>query len=169
MSKQNILRSVISKALLLFVIFMPNSLYASREPIEIISDHAEYHEKDGLALYTGNVEALQEDKKLNSDSLEMKNRGNGFDLFIAKGKKKRAILTNLKSEENSIGTGKADKIVYDTKLDKVDFIGNAEVSQDGYTITGDIITYYFEDQRLVAPKKDKQRTKVVLPASSVKG
>lgn len=168
MLKLNITRPAIKKILIAFMLLTPSLLYASKDPIEIESDHAEYYEKDGFAKYTGNVEAIQEDKKLNSDELHMHNRGTGFDLFIAKGHEKRALLTNLKSASNTIGTGKANTIVYDSKLDKIDFIGNAEVNQDGYIITGEFLTYFFEEQKLVAPNKGK-RTKVVLPAEDIKG
>ena len=176
MFQQGIHLNLTRKFFLFFLsyIICITNLYAlpetkQNDQIEIESDHAEYDDKKGVAHYMGNVKAMQNTKDLNSDELHMHNRGEGFDLFIAKSHNKRAVLTNKNEKSMAIAIGKANTIIYDTKLDKMDFIGNAELTQDGYTVTGEFLTYFFKEQRLISPQRDQQRTKVVLPAESMKG
>ncbi len=130
-------------------------------PINIQSDSAEFNDLEGIAIYKGNVIAIQGSRRLNSDALYIyKGKDNKIDKIIAKGNP--ATIKAKPNPEKSEGYGYAETIKYYPDEDKADLIDKAKLEQNGDVITGPFLTYFFEKGLLLSRPVAKGRTTVIL-------
>ena len=151
------------KVLLVLVFIHCKFSYAedTKQAIHITSDTAEFDDKTGIAIYRGRVTAIQGSRYLESDILTIyRGKDNKINFMTASGKP-----ANIKAQpktDKSPGYGQADTIKYYPETDKAVLIGNAKLTQDNDTVSGEYLIYYFKQELLQSMPQTNNRTKVVL-------
>ncbi len=131
------------------------------QPINIQSDVASFDNVTGLANYKGNVTVNQGSRHLSAEELTIKrDKHNQIEIMIATGKPAR--FHSQPDLTKPQGSGKAKIIKYYPQSDTVDLLQNAELTQNGDTITGPVIKYNFANGRLKSKSNAKQRTTFIL-------
>lgn len=133
----------------------------SDKPVTIHSNSASFDHNKGIAVYNGQVTVDQGSRHLTSDKLTIKrDENNRIKIMIATGKparfKSQAAITK------PIGYGKANLIKYYPQKDSVDLLGNAQLMQNGDTVSGPILQYNFTTGILQSKSTRKARSTVVL-------
>ena len=130
------------------------------QPIKIQSNHAEFNDASGTALYTGKVTLDQGDRHLKADSLKIIRDQNRIHYLIATGS---PAIFNLLDKNNNNGKCTATTIKYFLLEDKIELIGNAEIIKNNDTIKGNHMTYFIEKELLTTQQSSpNQRTTVIL-------
>ncbi len=131
------------------------------QPMTIRSKAAEFDDEKSVAIYKGNVMAIQGSRLLNCTNLTIhRNKNNKIGLVLATGNPAKFYAQPNTNKPNGIGT--ANIIKYFPEEDKVILLGNATLEQDGDAISGELLTYYFEKGLLISEKTTPSRTTVVL-------
>ncbi len=133
----------------------------SEQPVNIQADNAKFDNEQGIAVYNGNVTIDQGSRHLASDILTIKrDHNNKIKIMIASGNP--ATFHSQTDPQGPIGSGKAKTIKYYPKQDSVDLIDDAELTQNGDTITGPVLNYNFTTGNLKSKGSPKARTTVTL-------
>lgn len=157
--------------LLLINIILHNLCFATtdladpKQPIKITANNVEFDDKLGTAIYTGNVIAQQGSRHLTAAKLTLyRNNQNKIALIIATG-----TPAHFQAQPNlnkPINSGIANTIKYFPQEDKADLIGNATITQEGNSISGPWLIYFFKSGLLKTNFTGKQRTTVILQPNS---
>lgn len=133
----------------------------AEQPVKIQADAANFDHIKGIALYTGNVTVDQGSRHLSADRLTIQ-RGtdNKIKLMTAIGNP--ATFHSQADPNKPMGSGKANVIKYYPQQDLVDLMDNAELTQNGDTVTGPQISYNFTTGNLNTKSSTKQRATVIL-------
>ncbi len=133
----------------------------AEQPVTIHSNTASFDNNKGIAIYNGKVTVKQGSRNLASDKLTIeRDDNNQIKIMIATGKPAR--FRSQADVNRPIGYGKANMIKYYPQQDKVDLLGNAELRQNGDTVSGPILTYNFTTGVLQSKSTRKARSTVVL-------
>lgn len=131
------------------------------QPVKIQSDLALFDQEKGIATYSGNVTVDQGSRHLSSDTLTIRRSAeNKIEIMVAEGKPAR--FKSQSDPTKPVGQGQAKIIKYYPKLDTVDLLHNAEISQNGDTVSGPMLKYNFATGNLQSKSNSKQRATVVL-------
>ncbi|WP_299238320.1 lipopolysaccharide transport periplasmic protein LptA [Sulfurihydrogenibium sp.] len=126
-----------------------------KEPVVITADKLEYSNKDKIAIYTGKVEAIKGNIKLNADMMKI--------FLDDKGDVSKIIATGnvYFEQENKWGKGKEAEYYKDKNL--IILRKDAEVHQDKNVVEGDEIYYYIDEEKAIATSKTKRVRSIIFP------
>ncbi len=112
---------------------------ASEEAIAIESDSAVLNDASGLSSYQGNVIVTQGQSRLEADTLNVQTKDREIISIEAIGSPANFIQ---QLDANSVATkGYADSIVYRISNAMLELRGNANLTQDGNSFSGELIEY----------------------------
>jgi lipopolysaccharide export system protein LptA len=114
----------------------------SNLPITIKSDHLSADNRGKTAVFTGKVVAKQGDVTIFADKLTINYGDQKGEVEKVEADGNVRII-----QENSIGV--ASHAVYDSRAGRMTLTGNPRVMQGKDTLTGEIITYYVDEDRSV--------------------
>lgn len=147
------------------ICFAEETIPDAQQPLNIESVHVEFDDQHGTAIYTGFVIADQGSRHLTSDKLTIyRGKDNKIELVIAIGTP--AHFQSQQDPNKPIEFGTADTIKYFPNENKVDLIGNASLEQDGNSITGPFLSYFFTTSLLKSESSPIQQTTVILKPKS---
>jgi lipopolysaccharide transport protein LptA len=119
--------------------------------------------KNGVLIYHAPVIITQGSRRLESDLLTVWRDADGkLNKAIAKGKPARYQGLTDADPKSPILYASAETITWDAKNGKLILTGNAKVTQNGDVFTAPVMEYYMEENRVVSPKNEKGRTKIIL-------
>ena len=131
------------------------------QPLHIQSDYVEFDDQSGTATYRGNVIADQGTRHLTASTLIIyRGKDNKVELAIAIGNP--ASFRSQPNLAKPMGFGKAKTIKYFPEEDKIYFIKNAELEQNGDIVKGNFLTYYFATGVLKSKASPEKRATVIL-------
>ncbi|WP_110650280.1 lipopolysaccharide transport periplasmic protein LptA [Salinicola peritrichatus] len=121
-------------------------------PIEIAADQFELDDRQGTAVYTGNVDMQQGSMKLKAARVDIQRGNNGeVNQVTAKGGGgERAYLEQKPAPDEAIVKGWGNTVVYHAAERRVELVGHAELHQAGDTFDGAYVEYYLESRRINA-------------------
>ena len=140
---------------------------APQPPVQISSDAAEYFNKDGLVVFTGNVVVVQADSTMTAERIEVsfekpapavgQPEGIGapanaqrITTIVAQQKVSfRQVDPETKKERYATG----DKAVYDVDQRTVTMSGNPRLWEGKNVIVGDGMIFYLEDKKVIVKGK----------------
>ena len=134
-------------------------------PVTVTSDRAEW-EKGGVMLYSGKVQLSSETLKLNGDTLELRQFGQGQ--FEAKVNGAPARLDHAGEparggrEASPPVTAQARKLTYDTRNGLIEISGGAHLTRGKDEITGDTIRYDVNARRIRAAGGEGGQVRIVI-------
>lgn len=132
------------------------SLTSTKEPIEVTSKQLEFDYKARRAVFKGEVQVVQGDIHLDSDTLTVR-------YSEAAGKQQVESVQadgNVKIKQGE-RTAKGDKAVFDQTSRKLILTGNAILKDGPNQLTGDTVEVY-PDQSKMEVKGENRRVKVLL-------
>ncbi len=136
-------------------------------PVKISSDKMNYDQGRNTVIFTGNVHVDRSDFELWSDKLTVfmqasigPDASKDIEKLLAEGN------VRIKRDKQSGTSGKA---TYWTKKGIIVMEGNPVLKDERGTITGEVITYYVQENRGVVQGGEKQRVQAVFmaPAASI--
>jgi len=139
------------------------------QPIRITADTAIRDEKQGFTVYSGNVHMIQGSLDIVADKLTIYHETAQADKIVAEGKP--AKMQQKPAVDEPLVRAHAQVIEYFKNEDRVHLRLDAQITQDGASVTGDSIDYFIEDQLVKATSDQTPQSKqvqVVLPAEVVR-
>lgn len=103
--------------------------------------------------FTGDVQILVPDGKLNSDSAQVSFQNNQIVKAVIKGKP--ASFEQKLKEKDQVAQGKAETIEYDVQASTVQLVGQAWLTDGPNQIRGNTLIYDIGKQRVVANPNEK--------------
>jgi len=136
------------------------------QPIHLTADKALRDEKNGVTIYTGNVQMKQGSMELEASKLTIYHASDDASEIVAEGNP--AKMRQRPELDKGVVYAHADIIKYFKNEDRVHLQTNAHIEQDGSVVDGDSIDYLMEKQ-LITARSDETRTGnkvvVVIPPS----
>ena len=136
------------------------------QPIHLTADKALRDEKNGVTVYTGNVQMKQGSMELEADTLTIYHRSDDASEIVAEGNPAR--MRQQPELDEGIVHAHADVIKYFKNEDRVHLQTNAHLEQDGSAVDGDSIDYLMSEQ-LITAESDQTRADnkvvVIIPPS----
>jgi lipopolysaccharide transport protein LptA len=125
------------------------------KPIDIVSDTMEGLDKEKYVIFKGNVIAKQEDLYIFADTIEayLNEETNEIDRALAK--------SNVKIVKKD-RTATADEANFDNKKGEIILKGNVVVFQGQDKLSGDVVTYYVNEDKAVVVGDAKKKARVIL-------
>ena len=124
-------------------------------PIQIKSNELQTDNAARTATFTGKVVARQGDVTIYSDKLVIHYSSNDKDVDQVEAFGSVRII-----QENRLG--ESDHAVYESKAGKITLDGNPKVVQGRDVITGNLITYYVDEQKSVVTSAPGKRVDAVI-------
>ncbi len=140
------------------------------QPIHITGDNAQIDETSGQIQYRGNVQLIQGTLKVEADSLTIDVKNEKVVKITARGSSRSGpshYEQKLKQNESKV-LANADTIVYHTKDDFIELIGNAHLSQNNNKFSGDTINYDIEAGKVKASSTTNAPVKMILESANRK-
>lgn len=127
--------------------------FEEKKPIDIISDSMEGMEKEKYVIFKGNVVAKQGDLFIYCDSIEayMDEKTNEIERAHAKG--------NVKIVKKD-RTSTCKEAIFDNKKGVITLKGDVIVFSGQDKLTGDVITYYINEEKVVVEADKDKKAKV---------
>jgi outer membrane protein assembly factor BamD len=125
------------------------------KPIDIVSDTMEGFDKEKMVVFKGSVIAKQEDLYIFTDVIEtyMNEESNEISKAYAKGSVKI-----VKQDR----TATANEAFFDNAKGEIILKGNVVVFQGQDKVTGNVITYYINEDKVVVEGEPENRARAVL-------
>lgn len=134
----------------------------ANEPIRLLADKATYSEKTGVTSYSGNVTITQGSLKMAADNLTVNlSKSRAIDSAVATGKP--ATIQQIVTKEKGLAKGQANRIDYDVKTGIVTLTGNARLTQNGGSFSGNVIRYSLKAGDVEATAGGNQRVELIFP------
>ena len=178
MRKRSLIKRTTAELLLVLALFVPaqsaTALSSDKDqPVEVEADTAEIDDIKNKSVYTGNVILIQGTIRMTGDRMTVYHTENDeLDTLIMEGDP--ATYRQLPDDSDIYDEAEAQVIEYYELQNLVILIENAEVRQEGLTMTGDRIDYDTELSQVKATSKtgpakagkeepgEKKRVKVIL-------
>ena len=158
--------------LLMLALLQANSGLALPEdesqPIHISADQAVRNEKQGVTIYTGNVEMKQGSLLIEADKITIFHDDKAADKIIASGQPAR--LQQRPDPLKGPIAASANTIEYYKSEERIHLITNALIKQDGATVSGQSINYFVAEQKVMADSdtsNKSDRVEVVIPSQAL--
>lgn len=150
-------------ALLMLSSGLANALPSdANEPIRLLADKATYSERTGVTSYSGNVTITQGTLKMGADNLTVNlTPSRDIDSAVATGRP--ATIQQVVSTEKGLAKGQANRIDYNVKTGIVTLTGNARLTQNGGSFSGNVIRYSLKVGDVEATAGGSQRVELVFP------
>jgi len=125
------------------------------QPIEITAQRLEVLQQQRQSIFTGDVVAIQGDMTLHADKLiiSLQESEDQIDQLEAIGGVRVIQLDRVAT---------ADKAVFKQELEVVILTGHAVVTEGKNTVSGDKITLFMQENRVVIKGSEKNRVKAVI-------
>lgn len=161
-----VLHKLVPATALLMVSSVVGVAYAlpsdANEPIRLLADKATYSERTGVTSYSGNVTITQGTLKMAADNLTVNLSPNrAIDSAVATGRP--ATIQQIVSTEKGLAKGQANRIDYNVKTGIVTLTGNARLTQNGGSFSGNVIRYSLKVGDVEATAGGSQRVELVFP------
>lgn len=149
--------------LVAFVILMSTPVLAitpdHQLPISINADNTQASIRDNTAVYVDNVEVRQGSLLIKASRLEINaSAGKGNEVFIFSGSP--VTYSQLLEGERPV-TAQANEIRYDIASRTLTLTTDAELTQSGSLVRGDVIRYNLERQELTAGSEQNRRVTTI--------
>jgi len=127
--------------------------FEEKKPIDIVSDSMEGMEKERYVIFKGNVVARQGDLFIYCDTIEafMDEKTNEIERAHAKGNVKI-----VKRERTST----CKEAIFDNKKGIITLKGDVTVFSGQDKLTGDIVTYYINEEKVVVEAERDKKAKI---------
>ena len=142
---------------------LPND---KEQPIRLTADKALRDEKNGVTIYTGNVQMKQGSVELEADTLTIYHISDEASEIVAEGNPAR--MRQQPEVDEAVVHAHAKIIKYFRNEDRVHLQTNAHLEQDGSVVEGDTIDYLMEKQLITAQSdqtREGNKVVVVIPPS----
>lgn len=134
----------------------------ANEPIRLLADKATYSERTGVTSYTGNVSITQGTLKMTADNLTVNlTPTRAIESAVATGRP--ATIQQIVTQEKGLAKGQANRIDYNVKTGIVTLTGNARLTQNGGSFSGNVIHYSLKVGDIEATAGNSQRVELVFP------
>ena len=136
------------------------------QPIHISADKALRDEKQGVTIYSGNVQMNQGSMHIEADTLTIYHIEAEADKIVAMGRP--AKMRQRPDLEKGPVHARALVIEYYQQEEKVHLQDEARIEQDGAIVTGDSIDYFIAQELVKADSdgaREGNRVQVVIPPS----
>ena len=136
------------------------------QPIHISADKALRDEKQGVTIYSGNVQMNQGSMHIEADRVTIYHIEAEADKIVARGKP--AKMRQRPDLEKGPVHARALIIEYYQREQKVQLREEARIEQDGAIVTGDTIDYFIAQELVKADSdgaREGNRVQVVIPPS----
>lgn len=143
----------------------------AQQPIRLLADRATYSERTGVNSYSGNVTITQGTLKLAADNITV-NLSNNRSIQSAVLSGRPATMQQVVTKEKGLARGQANKIDYNAVNGIVTLTGNAKLTQNGASFSGNVIRYSLKVGDVEATSGGSQRVELIFPpnaATSRKG
>lgn len=135
------------------------------EPIHLSADKALYSESRGMTSYAGNVIIRQGTLKIHADNLTVNlSNGRSIDSALATGSPAR--FEQVVSSDKGLAKGQASKIDYNAVTGIVTLTGNAKLTQNGASFSGNAIRYSLKAGDVEATAGGGKRVELILPPNT---
>jgi lipopolysaccharide export system protein LptA len=138
------------------------------QPIHITADQALRDEKGGFTVYSGNVQMSQGSLHISADKITIFRIVEEADKIVARGTP--AQLQQQPDPEKGLVYARANVIEYYKMEARIHLRKDAQIEQDGSSVTGETIDYYINEQLVKAGSnrsREDSRVQVVIPAQSL--
>lgn len=161
-----IYKKTFTLALLLYAMQYANALPSdSNQPIKLSADRATYNDRTGVTTYSGNVIITQGTLKISASNITVNlSKDRSLSSAIATGSP--ASFEQVISQEKGLTKGSAKKIDYNAVSGIVTLTGNAKLTQDGASFSGNTIRYSLSLGDVEANAGGGQRVELVIPPNS---
>ena len=119
------------------------------QPIEIESDSAELDEVRGVAVYAGKVRMVQGTLIVTAETLTIETAEDAVTRITADGDADPATFVQQLDPDLKV-QGRAAQIIYFTAEERIEFEGDAELTQASDRFTGNQISYDLQARRVNA-------------------
>ncbi len=132
------------------------------QPTRIVSDRFQADQRQGVAIYEGKVELVQGSLKIEADRLTLyRDENNRVREVLAEGTPAR--YRQKPGPDQPEITAEAHSIRYTLESELIQLNTRAFLSQDGATMSGDQISYFIGQDRVVADAEADSRIEMVIP------
>ena len=140
-----------------------------KSPVYVVSDRAEFHHENGLATYTGNARAWQDDNFVRGDKLNIYMNEQKMDAI---GHVQSGLYNSKRRIDNKVTVvpvfGSSDSMYYSDTNRVIHYEGNVDIRQAPDRITGGVADVYLSKETNEMEKTIAQRN-VVLTQPTRKG
>lgn len=138
-----------------------------KSPVYVVSDRGEFHHDSGIAIYTGNARAWQDDNFVRGDKLTIYRNEKKMDAI---GRVQSAVYNGRRKESNAIVPvfATADSMFYSDPNRLVHYEGSVDIRQGSDRITSGVADVYLNKESNEMEKTVAQRN-VVLTQPNRKG
>ena len=134
------------------------------QPIHIQAENAEIDQENQQVTYIGSVKINQGSLQVTAERMIVDYREQKVVRITATGSPAH-YLQQLEAEQGAVQAN-ASTIIYHTQDERIDLKGNANLSQRGNVISGDLIHYDIVAGKVDAAATDQQPVKMVLQPAS---
>ena len=136
------------------------------KPIHIHADQAEMDQENGIVNYNGNVQVDQGTLRVVAEKIIVEYEDQKVTRIIATGSPAR--YKQVIDEEGNEVKAKSDKIIYFTKNEMIELIGNSYLWENDNEINSSVISYNIREGKVNAESQENQPVKMILqPHNSV--
>ncbi|MDN3615259.1 MAG: lipopolysaccharide transport periplasmic protein LptA [Vibrio gallaecicus] len=156
-------------SLLAFAFASPNALALTsdtEQPVYIDSDSQQLDMKSNKVTFQGDVKLKQGSININADKIVVTRDATTGEIAAINAFGIPATFSQLTDDGKTLD-GQANNLNYQLQTDKLIMTKNAQLSQDGNTISGSSITYQISSQKLVADSDKDERVTTVLQPTQV--
>lgn len=136
----------------------------AQQPIRLLADKATYSERTGVTSYSGNVTITQGTLKLAADNITV-NLSNSRSINSAVATGRPATMQQVVTKEKGLAKGQANRINYNAQNGIVTLTGNAKLTQNGASFSGNEIRYSLKLGDVEATSGGSQRVELIFPPS----
>lgn len=141
--------ALVFTAFIFFITNMTSPASAADSPIKVEADHMSSLEKDSSVIFTGAVDARQDDVRIRSDKMTVyytQKAKESTDAKVSQKVEKMVCNGNVEiTRKDWLGTSK--DMVYLSKERQFILIGDAKAWQGQNMVSGDKIIYYIDEGR----------------------
>lgn len=138
----------------------------ANQPVKLSADKATYRESTGITTYSGNVVITQGTLKINADNITLKlSNKRSINSVVAKGRPAR--MEQIITREKGKAKGQANSIKYDNVTGIITLSGNAKLSQNGASFSGNKIRYSLKAGDVEATGGNNRRVELVFPPNEL--
>ncbi len=128
----------------------------SKDPVDITADKLDFDQKKRVAVFAGNVVARQAETSLEADTLKVifADPDQTLQEIIATGKE---VLVKLQGKK-----ARCRKMHYYAGARKIILTGNPSIDDGKNVISGEVITFFIDEERSVVNSGQKKRVKTTI-------
>jgi lipopolysaccharide export system protein LptA len=130
------------------------------QPIHIRANSAEMDQEQGLVIYRGDVQVDQGTLRVMADEMTVEYEDQEVIRITAKGEPAR-YQQQIEVDEEVV-RARSSTIIYHTRDERIDLVGNAFLTQEGNEITGDLIEYDIVAGKVDAKAESETPVRMIL-------